>query len=359
MVSNERLPHAQDLALPELTAWLADRGEPSYRARQIWEWLHVRGAASAAEMTNLPAKLRQQITDSFDLNPLSVATRHASSDGSIKFVYRTRGQNPVEAVWMPGGAGGVAACLSSHSGCGLGCTFCQTGYLGQLESLSTGQILSQLYIAERAAGVQADRIVMMGMGEPLMNLGAVRQVVDTMCSSQGRGWSPRRITVSTVGLVKPIRKMADSFPRVNLALSLHFTTAEHRKRYMPRAEPELDRLVNAVADFRYRNGGKLTLEYMVLAGVNCSEGDARRLSGIVREITDGADSHAQQRNEPIVINLLPFNPIPSAPALRPTPERQLNRFAQQLVDLGLTVTVRRSRGRDIGAACGQLGTALH
>ncbi len=349
---------AQDLTLAQLAEWLAGQGEPAYRARQVWQWLHVHGVMAAEQMTNLPAGLRDKLAQAFDFAPLAMAAKRESQDRSRKIASRTRKGHPVEAVWMPGGTGGTAVCLSSHSGCGLGCVFCQTGYLGQLEALSAGQILAQVYLTEQLAGERCERVVLMGMGEPLLNLGAVRQVVETLCDGQARAWAPKRITISTVGLVKPLLKLAETFPRVNLALSLHFTTAEQRRQYMPKAEPRLEELVEALAEFRTINGGKLTLEYMVLAGINHSEADARRLADLTRQITDGTASHAPGRHTPIVINLLPYNPILTAPDFRPATEDQLNRFAKQLVALHQTVTIRRSRGQDIGAACGQLGAAL-
>jgi 23S rRNA (adenine2503-C2)-methyltransferase len=345
-----------DLSYQQLAAWVGGLGLPEYRARQIWRWLHLRSALDPQQMSDLPAELRSALKAAFDWQPLELAAKQASTDRSLKVVFRTSRGNPVEAVWMPGGAGGHAACLSSHSGCGLGCQFCETGYMGQLETLSAGQILQQLYLAESSAGSRAERVVMMGMGEPLLNLEAVRQAVGVLCDGQARAWAPRRITISTVGLVKPLYKIAETFPRINLALSLHFTQAEQRKRYMPKAEPSLEQLATALSHFRESNGGKLTLEYVLLAGLNHAEADAKKIAWLTRTITDGTGARAPGRNAPIIINLLAYNPIPSAPNFKPASEDQLNRFAQSLSDLGQTVTIRRSRGQDIGAACGQLGS---
>jgi 23S rRNA (adenine2503-C2)-methyltransferase len=346
---------ALDIAYEGWQDWAVAQGLPAFRAEQVWRWLHVQGA-SPQEMTNLPQTLRQGLLESFNWQPLTFVAKHASADRSVKFVWRTRAGNPVESVWMPSGAGGNSACLSSHSGCGLGCRFCQTGRLGWLETLSAGQILAQLYQTEKAAGAQAERIVLMGMGEPLLNLGAVRQAVAALCHSQGRAWAPRRITISTAGLAQPIEQMAESFPPVSFALSLHFTQPAQRKQFMPKAESNLERLALALAHYRARNGGKITVEYMLLAGLNHTEADARRLAQFTRQVTDGSSAQTAASHAPVLLNLLTYNPVACAPELKAASEAQLNQFAQWLADLHQSVTIRRSRGQDIAAACGQLGS---
>ena len=355
--NSDLLPLALDQAHLNLQEWLVQHGQPAFRANQIWRWLHVNGISDPGQMTNLPAALREQLAARFDWQPLTLAERHASKDGSLKLVLRTSRGNPVETVWMPGGAGGHCVCLSSHSGCGLGCQFCQTGYMGQLETLSPGQILAQLYLAEQTAGEQAQRIVLMGMGEPLLNLAPVRRVVEVLCDKQARAWSPRRITVSTVGLVKPLKELTRTFPPVNLALSLHFTQPEQRRQFMPKAESNLEWLADALAGYSERNGGKITLEYMLLAGLNHTEADARRLAQFAVRVSDGGGAFSNAGSTPVLVNLLTYNPIANAPAFAAVTEAQLNQFAGWLASFKIPVTVRRSRGQDIAAACGQLGYA--
>jgi 23S rRNA (adenine2503-C2)-methyltransferase len=357
MVSaDSQRPLVLDSNFALLATRVAELQQPAFRTAQLWQWLHTHGVCDPQQMTNLPVDLRAALAEQYDWAPLRLLAQHNSGDRATKLVLRTRQGNPVEAVMMPGGAGGASVCLSSHSGCSLGCRFCQTGYLGQLETLSAGQILAQLYLAEQATGKRADRVVLMGMGEPLLNLGAVRHVVDVLCDERARAWAPRRITLSTVGLLKPIMQVADTFPRINLALSLHFTTAEQRQRYMPKAEADLERLAAALAAYRIRNGGKVTVEYMLLARLNDSEADVKRLVQFARRITDGEDAQTNTGHAPLLVNLLTYNPITSAPEFVAAPEAQLNQFARWLSDAGIAVTVRRSRGQDIAAACGQLGT---
>lgn len=354
-----------DMTLADLTAALAELDEPAFRARQAFGWMHKRGVTEPHAMTELPASLREHLAAQYTTRPLKLTAKQSSKDGSIKYAWQTQRSQPVEAVLMPGFDYGTALCLSSQSGCALGCRFCQTGRIGGHGNLSAGEILAQLYFAEADAGVTTERVVLMGMGEPLLNLGAVRQVVGVLTSKSGRGWAPKRITISTVGLVKPMLDLARNFPRVNLALSLHFTTHDARVAHMPKAEPDVHRLVEALYYYRQANGGKITLEYMLLSGLNDSEDDARRLIRIARlsGLDDSSETvaearslpePAQQQALPLLVNLIEYNPI-GVKDYKPADEERLNAFARLLRDAGIVVTVRHSRGRDIAAACGMLG----
>jgi len=366
---HNRQPLLLELSLAQLTQVVADLQQPAYRARQVYHWLHQRGVLDPRLMSDLPAALREQLATDFDCLPLQFRAEAASADGSIKYLWTVADGAPVEAVLMPGFDYGTALCASSQSGCGFDCGFCQTGRLGLRSQLSAGQILAQLYDAEARGGIEADRLVLMGMGEPLANLRSVRQVVDVLTDAEGRDWSARRITVSTVGLYKPLIEMADTFPRVNLALSLHFTSAEKRRRHMPKAEPGLERLADALFYYRRVNGGKLTIEYALLAGLNDRERDARRLAQFARladidregELVQQAleqPAPSRQQPLPLHVNLITYNPIPAAPQYQPAPEKRISEFARWLSDAEVPVTVRRSRGADIAAACGQLGSEL-
>jgi 23S rRNA (adenine2503-C2)-methyltransferase len=339
----------------------------AYRARQVYRWLHVRNTLDPRRMTDLPAALRAKLAERFPARPLRLDGKQASRDGSLKYVWLTARGDPVEAVLMPGFEYGVTACLSTQSGCALGCRFCKTGELGLRANLSAGGILQQLYESELDSGLAVDRAVLMGMGEPLLNLATVRQAVQVLTGSAGRKWSPRRITLSTVGLTQPLLDMARSFPRVNLALSLHFTTNAARRQHMPKAEAELPRLAEALYYYWRVNGGKVTIEYMLLGGLNDSDGDAGRLAQFARlssvkpaaPLVEEAESRprpARLQPLPLHVNLLEYNPT-GAPGYMPASEARLNHFAGLLRDAGVPVTVRHSRGRDIAAACGMLGAA--
>ncbi|MCC7478883.1 23S rRNA (adenine(2503)-C(2))-methyltransferase RlmN [bacterium] len=362
-----------DLPLARLQSLLADVGQPAYRAGQIFRWLHLRNAGSLEQMTDLPRTLREELAARCVVWPMRLSAKVKSSDGSIKYGWMTPEGDPVEAVVMPGFKYGTAICVSSQSGCGMACKFCETGYMGLRSYLSAGMILQQLYQAEADSGVAVDRIVFMGMGEPLLNLRAIRRVIGQLCGRAarefGRGWSPRRITVSTVGLVQPILKMADTFPRVNLALSLHFTTNDARKQHMPQADSDVTELAEALYYYRQINGGKVTIEYALMKDINDTDADAQRLIrfarlGLVRkdsELVARADARPappHQQALPLHVNLIAYNPIPSAKQYLPTSESRIDEFARILRDAGIPVTVRHSRGQDVAAACGQLGAAM-
>lgn len=395
-----------DLPLERLRDIVATQNLPAYRAGQIFDWVHLRNASSAAQMTDLPAGLREQLAERYSVWPMQLRRKVVSGDGSIKYGWLTGEGNPVEAVLMPGFDYGTALCVSSQSGCPMACGFCQTGYMGLKQYLSAGEILQQIYHAEADSGLPVDRVVFMGMGEPLLNLRAVRRVIDVLTGggvtdpdgfavrpgqpktaaggigkSHGRGWSPRRITVSTVGIVAPILTMARSYPRVNLALSLHFTTKEGRAKHMPQAEHDPHKLAEALFFYRQVNGGKLTIEYTLMRGENDSDEDAKRLAKFAHLHLEGVGSHPHlgrgqgpapskllaealsheppphQQALPIHVNLIAYNPIVSA-NYKATPERGIDHFARILRDSGVPVTVRHSRGQDVAAACGMLGTEM-
>jgi 23S rRNA (adenine2503-C2)-methyltransferase len=373
VVNEARREVLLDLPPERLRDIVAAQGLPAYRAGQIFDWLHLRNARDAAQMTDLPAALRTELDAKYATWPMTLSRKIVSADGSVKYGWLTAEGNPVEAVLMPGFDYGTAICVSSQSGCPMACGFCQTGYMGLRAYLSAGEILQQLYQAEADSGLSVDRIVFMGMGEPLLNLRAVRRVIDILTGNPGRGWSPKRITVSTVGIVAPMLTMARSYPRVNLALSLHFTTVEGRRKHMPQAEHDPRALAEALYFYRQVNGGKITIEYTLMQGINDSAEDAKRLvkfarlAGLSTDDPDNASeliaealAHAAPHNQqqlPLHVNLIAYNPIISAD-YRATVEGEINAFARILRDGGVPVTVRHSRGQDVAAACGMLGTEM-
>jgi 23S rRNA (adenine2503-C2)-methyltransferase len=343
----------------ELEALLRSWGEPPHRGRQVFRWLHGRGAGSAAAMTDLPRPLRERLDTEFDLAPLELRAETVAADGTRKLALRTRDGVAVETVVIPE-AGAVldddpdetgearppeavklTQCVSSQTGCALGCRFCATATLGPGRSLTAGEIVEQVYLARRPTDPRARNVVFMGMGEPLLDVAALVRAVHLLGDDHGAGISPRRITVSTAGVVPGLERLGHELPGIGLAVSLHAATDALRGALMPigRRWP-LAALLAAVRALPLPPRRRITFEYVLLAGVNDGEGDARALARLLRGIR-------------CKVNLLAFNEWPGAPFERPS-EIQVARFQQALQARGLPVYVRRSRGGEIAAACGQL-----
>jgi 23S rRNA (adenine2503-C2)-methyltransferase len=312
---------------------LAGAGEPTYRASQVWEWA-ARGARSYAEMTNLPAPLRERLAASVPLSTLSLQTEARSDDGTVKALFNTADGRPVEAVLMRYRDGRRSVCLSSQSGCPLTCSFCATGQMSFGRNLSTDEILDQALHLRRIEAI--DHVVFMGMGEPMMNLDAVLAVCERL---PDLGVTQRRIAISTVGWVPGIDRLADCEMPVALALSLHAPDDELRSRLMPVNDRyPLAEVLAACERYRARRRRKVFVEYVMLAGVNDRPEQARRLATLL-------DPRAYK------VNLIPYNPTG---AYEGSSAERIERFRAVLAEHRLTATVRLSRGRDIAAACGQL-----
>ncbi len=343
-------PDLRSLPLAELEALLRGLGEKPFRARQLYRWLHQKGAASLEEMTDLPAALRRRLAGSASLATLERRDEQRSRDGTIKWTWRTADGKLVESVYMPE-PGRKTLCVSSQAGCALGCTFCLTATLGLQRNLSPGEIVDQVARANRRLCELGEgkpprpltNLVFMGMGEPLHNYQAVKAALDILLSEDGPNFSHRHVTVSTSGLVPQMRRLGEE-TEVKLAVSLNATTDAVRDRLMPvnRRWPIAD-LLEACRAFPMRRGRRITFEYVLLGGVNDSDEDARRLARLVRGI-------------PAKVNLIPWNPGAGLPFTAPGPER-VAAFQQILVDRQITAVVRKNRGRDISAACGQLAAA--
>ena len=340
-------PDLRSLRLPELADLLRSLGEKPFRARQIHRWLHRKGAASLEEMTDLPGALRRRLSETTFLATLEVAAERRSRDGTIKWTWRTGDGKLVESVYMPE-PGRKTLCVSSQAGCALGCTFCLTATLGLQRHLGAGEIVDQVARANRRLCELGEgrpprpltNLVFMGMGEPLHNYQAVKAALDILLSEDGPNFSHRHVTVSTSGLVPQMRLLGEE-TEVKLAVSLNATTDEVRDRLMPvnRRWP-IAELLAACRAFPMKRGRRITFEYVLLAGVNDSDEDAVRLSRLVRGI-------------PTKVNLIPWNPGPGLPFSAPAPER-VDAFHGILVARQITAVVRKNRGRDISAACGQL-----
>ncbi len=337
----------KDLTLTEFAASLEEFAQPSYRAQQIWQWLFQKGATSFAEMTNLSAPLRRQLDDVFEISRLRVVRRAEARDGTVKFLFGLSDGERVESVLIPE-AKRMTLCISTQVGCGFGCAFCATARLGLKRNLRASEIVDQVLEARAlSAGRRITHIVLMGMGEPLANYGetltALRAMTD---SSWGLGFSARRITLSSVGLIPQIKRLMDE-THVNLAISLHAATDPVRSRLMPvNRKYSLRELIDCCRSLPLPRRKRITFEYVLLRGVNDSVEDARELAELLRGIR-------------CKINVIPFNAHPGSGFERPS-EAEIERFQQVLQDRAVQVNVRRPRGDDIQAACGQLqGEGLH
>jgi len=332
------------LSLRDLTEFFLTIGEKSFRAKQVWEWLWVKSAHSFEEMTNLSKSLRNTLTDNFVIRPISVATSQRSKDGTIKSAFQLFDDEMIEGVLIPADDR-MTACVSSQVGCSLSCKFCATGYMDRKRNLDPGEIYDQVVTIDRQAtenySQPLSNIVFMGMGEPLLNYKNVLEGIDRITSEDGLNMSPKRITVSTAGIAKMIKKLADDEVKFNLALSLHAANDKKRNQIMPINETNsLEALEEALMYFYNKTKNKITFEYIVFNNFNDSLEDAKELLQFARKI-------------PSKINIIEYNPIAEAD-FKNTKADRLDVFADYLQKNGLVVNVRRSRGKDIDAACGQL-----
>jgi 23S rRNA (adenine2503-C2)-methyltransferase len=331
-----------ELTRAELEAALAARGLERYRARQIFHWVYRRGVTDFAAMTDLRAAQRDALAGLFRISTLPVARRDVSEDGTEKFLLALQDGRHVESVFIPRTPHDTF-CVSTQVGCAMGCAFCLTATMGLVRNLTAGEIVGQVRVLAGALGLREARfnIVFMGMGEPLHNYDATMAAVRILADDQGFAVHPRRITVSTVGLVPAIERLAaeDVMPR--LAVSLHAPTDEQRAALVPvnRKYP-IAEIIEACRRFPPARRGRITFEYVLLAGVNDSPADARKLAALLRGLH-------------VKVNLIPLNPAAGIPFERPSDER-IDAFGRVLAERGVTVMVRKSRGRDIRAACGQL-----
>ena len=324
---------------------VARLGEKPFRARQLLKWIHRRGAADFASMTDIARSLREQLAGSAAIEPPAVVGESVSADGTRKWLLKVDGANAVEAVFIPETGRGTL-CVSSQAGCTLDCSFCSTGKQGFNRNLSTAEIVGQLWLANKSLGGfgparPVSNVVFMGMGEPTLNLDSVIPALKLMIDDDGYGLSRRRVTVSTSGVVPGMDRLAEECP-VALAVSLHAPDDELRDRIVPinRKYPLKD-LVAACNRYLERAPRDfITFEYVMLDGVNDSDAHARGLVALSKKVRSK-------------FNLIPFNPFPRS-GFKRSPEERIRAFAQVLQRAGLTVTTRKTRGDEIDAACGQL-----
>ncbi|MEP0847532.1 MAG: 23S rRNA (adenine(2503)-C(2))-methyltransferase RlmN [Phycisphaerae bacterium] len=346
--------HLLGMDAQRMRDWVASLGQPAYRAAQVLQWIYEKNADSFEQMTNLSKELRTRLAEQACLYSMRVVQQSDSADGTRKLLLACGDGAAVETVWIPAD-GRNTACLSSQVGCPVGCRFCASGIDGVQRDLSPGEIVEQaLHIrrlirqhtpaAEAAAGNEPggrlSHIVMMGMGEPLANYEAVVAAIRILNAPWGLNVGARKITVSTVGLPRQIRRLADEQLQLNLALSLHAPDEDLRRELIPWGKVRLPDLLDACAYYFQKTGREITLEYVLLARVNDHAAHARKLAAIARRLRAN-------------INLLRYNPVPGLPFERPTAEAA-HQFQQQLRSAGANAHLRTSRGRDVAAACGQL-----
>lgn len=328
----------------EIKVFLAENGEKPFRAKQISEWLWQKSAVTIDEMTNLSIKTRELLSTHFEILPVTIKNKQKSDDGTIKYGFKLHDGHLVEGVLIPTD-NRITACISSQVGCSLTCKFCATGYMKRERNLEASEIYDQVVLIAKDAKELFDRpltnIVYMGMGEPLLNYKSVLESTKIISSEQGLNFSNKRITVSTAGIAKMIDKLGEDDVKFNLALSLHAANDAKRNTIMPINEGNsLKALEKSLVDFCQKTNKKVTFEYIVFNGFNDHLQDAEELVKFARKI-------------PSKVNIIEYNPISFADFTN-ADEDKIDAFVKHLEDKGITVSVRRSRGKDIDAACGQL-----
>jgi len=343
MVKTER--NIRHLSLNDLDEYFESIGEKKFRAKQVYEWIWQKGALSFADMTNLSKELRQRLGEGFTLPALTIDATQYSADGTIKTRFKTWDNHLVEGVLIPTELR-YTACVSSQVGCSLSCKFCATGYMDRERNLEFDEIYDEVVLinqqSERTYGKRLSNIVFMGMGEPLLNYKNVLRAVERISSPDGLGMSPRRITVSTAGVAKMIRQLGDDNVKFKLALSLHAAKDEKRHKIMPINDTNnIQSLIEALNYFYKQTKNEITFEYILFSNFNDSLKDADELIKIYRQVP--AD----------LINIIEYNPIDFAEFAKPT-EEKTQTFMKYLEKNRVNARLRRSRGKDIDAACGQL-----
>jgi 23S rRNA (adenine2503-C2)-methyltransferase len=335
---------AANLELDELEQHLAGSGVARFHGRQIFQWIYRRGVTDFEAMTDLGRELRAQLARELTLTTPHVARLDRSEDGTTKFLLRLGDGQLIESVYIPD-TPSQTFCISTQVGCAMKCAFCLTGRMGIVRNLTAGEIAGQVRVLLRELGMLGDRfnIVLMGMGEPLHNYDATMKALRMLGDEHGLAVAPRRVTLSTVGVLPALERLATEPFMPNLAISLHSTTEDQRDMLVPiNRKYGLKDLLDACRRFPLKRRNRITFEYVLLKDVNDTPADARRLVGLLHGIK-------------AKVNLLPLNEAAGIPFERPT-DASVDRFAQVLSRHGVTVSVRRSRGRDIRAACGQLIT---
>ena len=340
----------REISANEIAEFFVQNGEKKFRGKQVYEWLWQKCAHSFGEMTNLPVTARALLSEYFSINAVSIQTEQKSKDGTIKNAFRLFDGNIVEGVLIPA-EDRMTACVSSQVGCSLTCKFCATGRMERLRNLNADEIFDQVVFLKRQAENHhqspLSNIVYMGMGEPLLNYSNVLRSIDRITSEDGLNMSPQRITVSTAGISKMIKKLGDDDVKFNLALSLHAANDVKRSEIMPINEQNsLDSLSEALKHFYDKTGTRVTYEYIVFRNFNDTPEDARELAEFCKVI-------------PCKVNIIEYNTVEGS-GFQNADGDKIMKFKNYLEEKNIIVNIRRSRGKDIDAACGQLANkAVH
>lgn len=328
--------------LMELEAVLESHGHERFHARQIFSWIYARGVAGFERMTDLSRPLRADLAAHFRISTPNLIARETSSDGTVKFLLALDDERRIESVFIPD-TPSQTFCISTQVGCAMKCGFCLTGKMGLVRNLSAGEIAGQVRVLAGELGLRDSKfnIVLMGMGEPLHNYDNTMKALRMLNDEHGLAVSPKRVTLSTVGVLPALERLASEPLMPNLAISLHATTEDQRDALVPvNRKYGLEEILAAARKFPARRRNRITFEYVLLGGVNDTAEDARRLVRLLGNIR-------------CKVNLIPLNEAAGIEFVRP-PDDRINAFARILAHAGVTVSVRKSRGRDIRAACGQL-----
>lgn len=334
------------MTLSTLEETFREMREPAYRAKQVYEWLWQKGVHSFEAMTNLPKELRKKLEDSFSIYALTIDKIQYSADGTIKTRFRLHDGHLIESVLIPvPDENRYTVCVSCQVGCSLTCTFCATGRMKRVRNLDPAEIFDQVFLVNQQALETFEHpltnVVYMGMGEPLLAYAPVMESIERLTSPSGLNMSPKRITISTAGIAKMIRKLADDETKVNLALSLHAADDIKRNEIMPiNAQNNLKELMDAIDYFYRKTKNRISYEYIAFENFNDGNQDAKNLANLCKRF-------------PVRVNIIEYNPIDNAP-FQKAEEDRINTFARILRNQDIMVTLRRSRGKDIDAACGQL-----
>ena len=331
-----------ELERPALEAALETRGVERFRARQIFRWIYRRGVSDPGAMTDLPNELRARLTDEFTMSTPAIVARERSIDGTEKFLLRLEDGRQIESVFIPD-TPAMTFCISTQVGCAMACAFCLTGKMGLIRNLTAGEIVGQVRVLADALDMRDKHfnIVLMGMGEPLHNYDETMKALRILADEHGFEVSPRRVTLSTVGLLPALERLSKEPVMPNLAISLHAPTDVTRGELVPiNKKYGIADIIAACRRFPLKKRSRITFEYVLLAGVNDSSDDARNLAKLMAGLKSK-------------VNVIPLNEAPGIPFERPSDEA-IDRFAKILADRDILVSVRKSRGRDIRAACGQL-----
>lgn len=343
------LQNIRQLSLDELQAAMKDLGEPKFRAKQIYEWLWKKSVTDFEAMTNLSKPFREKLAEKFTILPIKLYSAQHSYDGTIKTAFQLHDKHFIEGVLIPS-TDRATACVSSQVGCSLACKFCATGFLKRERNLEADEIYDQVVFINRQAqeslGRNLTNIVFMGMGEPLLNYSNVMEAINKITSEDGLNMAAKRITVSTAGISKMIKKMADDGVRFNLALSLHAADDEKRNAIMPINEQNnIASLMEALIYFEQKTKSEITFEYILMKEVNDRIEDAKNLVALCKQIPN------------VKVNLIEYNTVEGVDLQRSSVEKQ-EAFSKYLSSQRVIANIRRSRGKDIDAACGQLANKM-